>query len=165
MFRSAIAIMEGSKAALMAIKANAMRSALTCLGIIIGVAAVVTVVAVMQGFTKQIHDQLADMSPDVTNLKPYTSVEKEMVGQQAKLTYSDFLTLKARIKEAETFTALMFTWRFSGAADSRFLRVVSAIDETLPPRTLRSVADVLRKRSRRHYFVSVGLFSRSPAAA
>ena len=39
MFKSAIAIMEGTKAALMAIKANAMRSALTCLGIIIGVAA------------------------------------------------------------------------------------------------------------------------------
>ena len=95
MFKSAIAVMEGTKAALMAIKANAMRSALTCLGIIIGVAAVVTVVAVMQGFTKQINDQLADMSPDVTNIKPYTSMEKEMVGQQAKLTYNDFLTLKA----------------------------------------------------------------------
>ena len=108
MFKSAIAIMEGTKAALMAIKANAMRSALTCLGIIIGVAAVITVVAVMQGFTKQINDQLADMAPDVTSIKPFTSIEQEMVGKNAKLTYSDFLTLKARIKEAETLTALMF---------------------------------------------------------
>jgi len=47
MFKSALAIMEGTKAAFSAIKANAMRSALTCLGIIIGVAAVVTVVAVI----------------------------------------------------------------------------------------------------------------------
>ncbi|WP_375278904.1 ABC transporter permease, partial [Pseudoalteromonas marina] len=117
MFKSAIAIMEGTKAALMAIKANAMRSALTCLGIIIGVAAVITVVAVMQGFTKQINDQLADMAPDVTSIKPFTSIEQEMVGKNAKLTYSDFLTLKARIKEAETLTALMFTWRFSGGAE------------------------------------------------
>lgn len=117
MFRSAIAIMEGTKAAFSAIKANAMRSALTCLGIIIGVAAVVTVVAVMQGFTKQINDQLADMSPDVTTIKPYTSIELEMVGKNAKLTYDDFLALKSRIKEAETLTALMFTWRFSGGAE------------------------------------------------
>jgi len=117
MFKSAIAIMEGTKAALMAIKANAMRSALTCLGIIIGVAAVITVVAVMQGFTKQINDQLADMAPDVTTIKPFTSIEQEMVGKNAKLTYNDFLVLKARVKEAETLTALMFTWRFSGGAE------------------------------------------------
>ena len=117
MFKSAIAIMEGTKAALMAIKANAMRSALTCLGIIIGVAAVITVVAVMQGFTKQINDQLADMAPDVTTIKPFTSIEQEMVGKNAKLTYNDFLALKARVKEAETLTALMFTWRFSGGAE------------------------------------------------
>ncbi|MBE0361974.1 putative ABC transport system permease protein [Pseudoalteromonas ulvae UL12] len=116
MFKSLIAIMEGTKAALMAIKANAMRSALTCLGIIIGVAAVITVVAVMQGFTKQINDQLADMAPDVTSIKPYTSVEQEMVGVKSKLTYDDFLVLKSKIKEAETMTALMFTWRFSGGA-------------------------------------------------
>ena len=62
MFKSALAIMEGTKAAFSAIKANAMRSALTCLGIIIGVAAVVTVVAVMQGFTKQINDQFVTSS-------------------------------------------------------------------------------------------------------
>lgn len=109
--------MEGTKAAFSAIKANAMRSALTCLGIIIGVAAVVTVVAVMQGFTKQINDQFADMSPDVTTIKAYTSIELEMVGKNAKLSYDDFLTLKARVKEAETLTALMFTWRFSGGAE------------------------------------------------
>ncbi|MGB0895432.1 MAG: ABC transporter permease [Parashewanella sp.] len=117
MFKSAIAVMEGTKAALSAIKANAMRSALTCLGIIIGVASVVTVVAVMQGFTKQINDQLADLSPDVTTIKPYTSIEEEMVGKRSHLTYEDFLALKGRIKQAETMTALMFTRRFSGGAE------------------------------------------------
>jgi putative ABC transport system permease protein len=109
--------MEGTKAALSAIKANAMRSALTCLGIIIGVAAVITVVAVMQGFTKQINDQIADISPDVTTINPFTSEEEEMLGKTAKLTYDDFLVLKTRIEEAETMTALMFTWRFSGGAE------------------------------------------------
>ncbi|ATC93101.1 ABC transporter permease [Pseudoalteromonas tunicata] len=116
MFKSLIAIMEGTKAALQAIRANAMRSALTCLGIIIGVAAVITVVAVMQGFTKQINNMMADMAPDVTTIKPFTSPEQEMVGVRSKLTYEDFLELKGKIKEAETMTALMFTWRFAGGA-------------------------------------------------
>ncbi|RYV01304.1 multidrug ABC transporter substrate-binding protein [Shewanella sp. OPT22] len=116
MFKSALAIMEGTKAALAAIRANAMRSALTCLGIIIGVAAVITVVAVMQGFTKQINDQLSDLAPDVTTVKPYTNPRLEMLGKRSKLTYEDFLILKSKIKQAETMTAIMYSWRFSGGA-------------------------------------------------
>ncbi len=117
MFKPAIAMIEGSKAAFAAIRANAMRSALTCLGIIIGVAAVVTVVAVMQGFTKQINDQLADMSPDVTNIKPYTTPEQEMIGRRAVLTYQDFELIKNKVEGFETITAMMMAWRFSGAAE------------------------------------------------
>ncbi len=111
--------MEGTKAALTAIKVNAMRSALTCLGIIIGVAAVITVVAVMQGFTKQINDQFSDLSPDVTTIKPYTSIQQEMVGKRGRLTYSDFLLLKNKIDQAETMTAIMVSRRFSGGAEYR----------------------------------------------
>ena len=119
MFKSTLAIIEGTKAALQAIKANAMRSALTCLGIIIGVAAVITVVAVMQGFTKQINDQLADLAPDITTIRPYVSLQQDMMGKRSKLTYDDFLVLKSKITQAETMTAQMFTLRFAGAAEYR----------------------------------------------
>lgn len=117
MFKTMIAILEGTKAALSAIKANALRSALTCLGIIIGVAAVITVVAVMQGFTKQINDQLADMSPDVTSIKPVTTNKQKLLGQRAVLTYQDFEMLKNKVDGFETITAMMMAWRFSGAAE------------------------------------------------
>ncbi|WP_133407207.1 ABC transporter permease [Parashewanella tropica] len=116
MFKSAIAIIEGIKAALQAIRANAMRSALTCLGIIIGVASVVTVVAVMQGFTKQINDQLSDLSPDVTTIKPYVSLEDQMVGKQSKLNYDDFLYLKNKIKQIDVMTANMISLNFANGA-------------------------------------------------
>lgn len=117
MFKSVIAVIEGSKAALSAIRANALRSALTCLGIIIGVAAVITVVAVMQGFTKQINDQLADLSPDVTTIKPYTTIKQEMIGQRAYLTYEDFKILRDKLDEFDTITSRMLSRRFSGAAE------------------------------------------------
>nr|WP_239480575.1 ABC transporter permease [Parashewanella hymeniacidonis] len=97
-----------------AIKANAMRSALTCLGIIIGVASVITVVALMQGFTKQINEQLSGLSPDVTSIKPFVSLQQEMIGKRSKLNYDDFLLLKSRVNQAETMTAQMFTLHFSG---------------------------------------------------
>ncbi|RLV58823.1 FtsX-like permease family protein [Parashewanella curva] len=116
MFKSAIAIIEGVKAALQAIRANAMRSALTCLGIIIGVASVVTVVAVMQGFTKQINEQLSDLSPDVTSIKPYVALEDQMVGKQSKLSYDDFLYLKNKIKQIDVMTANMLSFNFANGA-------------------------------------------------
>ena len=116
MFKSFLAIIEGTKAALQAIRANAMRSALTCLGIIIGVAAVITVVAVMQGFTKQINDQLADMAPDVTTIKPYTTPQQEMLGNSSYLTLTDFESIKGKVKGFETITAQMMAFRFQGAA-------------------------------------------------
>lgn len=117
MFKSFLAIIEGTKAALQAIRANAMRSALTCLGIIIGVAAVITVVAVMQGFTKQINDQLADMAPDVTSIKPYTTPQQEMLGKRSYLTVRDFETLKGKVQGFDTITAQMMAFRFQGAVE------------------------------------------------
>lgn len=118
-FKSTLAIVEGTKAALCAIQTNAMRSALTCLGIIIGVAAVIMVVAVMQGFTKQINDQFADLSPDITLIKPHVSLQQEMIGKRSKLNYDDFLVLKSKITQAETMTAQMFSLQFTGAAEYR----------------------------------------------
>lgn len=114
MFKSLIAVYEGTIAAVDAIKVNALRSALTCLGIIIGVAAVITVVAVMQGFTKLITEQFSDMAPDVITVKSYTSVNQEMLGNTSALSYEDFLMLKKRVTEAETITAIMLPWGFSG---------------------------------------------------
>jgi putative ABC transport system permease protein len=119
MSKSLFAVYEGTKAAVEAIKVNALRSALTCLGIIIGVAAVITVVAVMQGFTKLINEQFSNMAPDVITVKSYTSVNQEMLGNTSTLSYEDFLMLKKRIIKAETITAIMMPWGFSGDIEYR----------------------------------------------
>jgi len=74
------ASIEGSKAALQSIFAHAMRSALTTLGIIIGVSAVITVVAVMSGLSANISKQLDDLGSDMVTIKAYTSPNQEMLG-------------------------------------------------------------------------------------
>ena len=74
------AVLEGSRAALAAIRANALRSALTALGIIIGVAAVIAVVAIMQGLSSNIVAQLDDLGSDTVTLRAYTSPEQMMLG-------------------------------------------------------------------------------------
>ena len=56
--------------ALGAIRANAMRSFLTTLGIIIGVAAVITMVALGEGAQRQVQDQIQRMGTTVLTVRP-----------------------------------------------------------------------------------------------
>lgn len=116
---SYLALVEGAKAALNAIAANAMRSALTCLGIIIGVASVIAIVGVMQGFSQTIRDQLKDMAPDVVNITPRVKREQMMLGIYSKLNYQDFDYLKHRIKHFDTITATMHPPQQAGVIQFR----------------------------------------------
>ena len=59
------AFLEALAAAFSAIRAHSFRSFLTALGIIIGVAAVIAVVAVMQGLSSSVTKQLDDLASDM----------------------------------------------------------------------------------------------------
>jgi putative ABC transport system permease protein len=58
------------KVALVALKRNKMRSFLTMLGIIIGVASVITMLAIGQGSKKSIQDQIASMGSNMLFVMP-----------------------------------------------------------------------------------------------
>lgn len=107
MRRSMHAFLEGSKAAAHAITAHGMRSALTTLGIIIGVGAVITVVAIMESLSANITDQLDDLGSDMVTLRAYTNAEQEMLGVSNKISYDDFLLLQGKVKNVQDMTAVM----------------------------------------------------------
>ncbi|MEE2000371.1 MULTISPECIES: ABC transporter permease [Alkalimonas] len=107
MFKLLHASFEGTKAAFASIRAHALRSALTTLGIIIGVAAVITVVAIMQGLSHSITSQLDDLGSDMVTLRAYTPTNQQMLGQFNRLHHDDFLTLKSRVSQVEDMTATM----------------------------------------------------------
>ncbi|OHU94268.1 multidrug ABC transporter substrate-binding protein [Pseudoalteromonas byunsanensis] len=98
---------QGLRAALQAIYSNAMRSILTTLGIIIGVTAVISVVAVMNGLSSNISRQFNDLGSDMVTLRAFTSANQEMLGFINKLTYDDFLVLKGKVKGVEDMTVTM----------------------------------------------------------
>ena len=56
--------------ALSAIRANKMRSFLTMLGVIIGIAAVITMVALGEGAQRQVEGQLASLGANVLTVRP-----------------------------------------------------------------------------------------------
>ncbi len=152
------ALFEGTKAAFHAIFAHAMRSALTTLGIIIGVSAVIAVVAVMEGLSSGITDQLDDLGSDMVTLRAYTDTEQQMLGFSNALSYEDFLLLKGKVKGVEDMTAVMSAFSLGGSVqygrntfqtriigtDSSYQNVVHTYPET--GRFLSESDDLRRRR-------------------
>lgn len=70
---------------------NKLRAFLTMLGIIIGVASVITMVAIGEGSKQSIRDQLSGMGSNMINIRPSSNVT---VGGGARLGASSLQTLK-----------------------------------------------------------------------
>ncbi|WP_029653557.1 MacB family efflux pump subunit [Marinobacter daepoensis] len=61
---------EGLKSALRALKSNVFRTALTLLGIVIGVASVITMLAIGEGARKDVVDRISTMGSDLLLVRP-----------------------------------------------------------------------------------------------
>ena len=114
-FKPAHAMYEGSMAAMHAIRAHAMRSTLTTLGIIIGVAAVIAVVAIMQGLSHSISKQLDDLGSDVTTLRAHTNRESMLLGFEKQLSYLDFEVLRSKITNLQDISVSMKAFSFGSS--------------------------------------------------
>ncbi|MGZ8226645.1 MAG: MacB family efflux pump subunit [Methylococcaceae bacterium] len=63
-------LLEAAKTAIRSLRANVFRTALTLLGIVIGVAAVVTMLAVGQGSQAKVLEQMRAMGTDILSIRP-----------------------------------------------------------------------------------------------
>jgi putative ABC transport system permease protein len=91
--------LENFRIALAALRANLMRSILTTLGIIIGVAAVIAVVSIVQGLQYTITEQLQGVGATFIAVSPKTD-RRNMPGlaaRQVKLTYDDGQAIAGKI--------------------------------------------------------------------
>lgn len=82
--------------ALANLQANKMRSVLTVLGIVIGVSAVIMMVAIMQGFSKRFEGQLSKMGTDLIFItyQPDSKDKKESARTIEGLKMEDVLALR-----------------------------------------------------------------------
>lgn len=83
--------------ALKALRRNKLRALLTMLGIIIGVASVIAMVAIGQGSKKSIQDQLSSMGSNMITIRPNSNVSAGArldIGSVQTLTLSDVEALK-----------------------------------------------------------------------
>jgi putative ABC transport system permease protein len=102
-------IWDNFRIALQAIRANKMRSLLTMLGIIIGVAAVIAVVSIVQGLNHVIETQLASVGTTYIRVQWRENPnDPDLAGREVTLTYEDGLAILERATAIEAFNPIFF---------------------------------------------------------
>ena len=97
-------IWDNFRIALQAIRANKMRSLLTMLGIIIGVAAVIAVVSIVQGLNHVISAQFEGVGVTYIMVFPrQDQQDPDLAGREVKLTYDDGLAIMERSSALQYF--------------------------------------------------------------
>lgn len=83
-------LFEGLRSAMVALRANTLRSLLTTLGIIIGVASVIIVVAIGEGARRDLEARIASLGTNILQLRPGSKrVKGRSVGADARLPFSE----------------------------------------------------------------------------
>jgi putative ABC transport system permease protein len=101
------AFTEGSRAAFASIRAHSFRSFLTALGIIIGVAAVIAMVSIIQGLSALIDEQFEGLGSNSVTVQPYTTLEAALQGRQSRLSEDDYEMIRYRVNGIESITPIM----------------------------------------------------------
>jgi putative ABC transport system permease protein len=109
------AIQECLRSAMSSIRANGLRSMLTMLGVIIGVASVICVIALVQGLSKSITQQFEGLGSSTLTLRSYTPLEDQLRGKRNRLRASDLEELRYRVEGISNITPIVFAGQQFGA--------------------------------------------------
>jgi putative ABC transport system permease protein len=99
---------EGARAAFGSIRAHAFRSFLTALGIVIGVAAVIAMVSIIQGLSFLIGQQFEGLGSNSVTVQSYTALEDALQGRRSRLTQEDLELIRYRVTGIESITPIMY---------------------------------------------------------
>jgi putative ABC transport system permease protein len=101
------AFTEGSRAAFSSIRAHGFRSFLTTLGIIIGVAAVIAMVSIIQGLSALIDEQFQGLGANSVTVRAFTSLEDALSGRSSRLDTDDYEAIRYRVNGIDSITPMM----------------------------------------------------------
>ena len=92
-------LVESFRSALQSIFAHGFRSFLTSLGIIIGVASVIAVVSIVQGFSASISSEFKGLGSNSLTVQAYTPFEEALQGKENVLSLNDYERIVAHIED------------------------------------------------------------------
>lgn len=99
--------MESLLSALRSIKAHGFRSFLTTLGIIIGVAAVIATVAIIQGLSYTVNQQFEGLGSNSLNVQSYLPIAERLKGKRARITPDDLDIITTRVEGIASITPVL----------------------------------------------------------
>jgi putative ABC transport system permease protein len=100
------AMQECLRSALGSIRSHRMRSFLTMLGVIIGVASVICIVSLLQGLTRSVMNEFQGIGGNTLQVSAYTSREDWLIGKYNKLHPADLDLVKYRVAGISNVTPL-----------------------------------------------------------
>ena len=124
---------ENVKIALIAISANKMRSILTVLGVMIGVAAVIAVVSLVQGMQYQISSQLENVGATFVRVVPdFSAMRGNLLMPVPVLTFDDAVAIKRGATAVRDFTPLFTANAALKNGDSRHDTTLVGVNQSYP---------------------------------
>jgi putative ABC transport system permease protein len=121
--------LENLKIALRAITANKLRSILTVLGIMVGVASVIAVVSLVQGLQYQISSQLESIGSTFIRVIPDLGVQRNPFLQKIpSLTYDDALAVRRGATVIKEFTPIFLASAEVKSGDARHDTTLIAVN-------------------------------------
>ena len=100
--------MESLRAATESIRAHGFRSLLTIVGIGVGVAAVVAVVALIETLQNTVTEQFADLGGNGLTIASFTPLERSIREDFARLTRQDLARIAGRIDGVASITPMLY---------------------------------------------------------
>ncbi len=104
--------LESLRSAIQAIRAHALRSFLTMLGIIIGVMAVIAVVSLIQGFSNSITSEFNGLGVNSLTIQSYLPRKDRLAGKIAKVTTDDLLSIQHDVTGISSLSPTLPVGRF-----------------------------------------------------
>ncbi|MEZ5463817.1 MAG: ABC transporter permease [Lysobacteraceae bacterium] len=121
-------LLESLRSALQSIRAHTMRSFLTTLGIIIGVASVIAVVSLIQGLSYSITSRFEGLGSNSLTLRSETPFSEAIQGKRNRLTLNDLGAIVHHIDEISDVTPMFQpTGDFGGTLRYRSTSTVSRV--------------------------------------
>ena len=109
-------LIESLRSAINAIRAHRLRSFLTSLGIIIGVASVITVISLIQGLSESVSSQFSSLGGNSLTVRAYNDYKDVLRGKFNNLEFEDVEQLRAHVDDIRQISPMFMP----GSSDVRF---------------------------------------------
>jgi putative ABC transport system permease protein len=138
--------LESLSSALRSIRAHTLRSFLTTLGIIIGVAAVIAMVSIIQGFSYMINQQFEGLGTNSVNVQSFTTQEARLEGRFARISPEDVELIGDRVEGIAYISPIMYPT--GGMTQVRYGSTVANTQVTGTTYSYQDVAQLFTKYGR-----------------